>query len=259
MGSRSRPPSTNARERAGRLAQTCEELPQQFFALPGQHTPADFHPVQWRLPWHVPDTAARSGAGLVGSENDAANSRSDQRSRAHGARFQSDHQRAVFQPPGIPEFLHGFPDGEDLRVRGGVIVSFAPVHTPPEFPPVRAENHRSDGNVPGGSLRGDIQGSAHQRFRPRIPGDLRQPAAHGRLNLTARLNLTGHLSPVARLSLATRTRRALHPHRLELQLHAHQVRQLVGESQLVRHTQNLLRPVQVIVVEDDGHYLLAGA
>ena len=108
---------------------------------------------------------------------------------------------------------------------GGIIVGFAPVHTPPQLAAVRAENHSSDGNVPGGGLRGDIQGATHQRFRARIPGNLRQPAVH--------------------------------PHRLELQLHAHQVRQLVGEAQLVRHAQNLFRPVQLIVVEDDGHYLLA--
>lgn len=180
---------------------------------------------------------------------------------------------------------------------GGIIVSFAPVHAPPEFSPVRTENHSSDGNVPGGSLRGDVQGAAHQRFRSRIPAGLRQPAAHARLSLsitayaspaarawqpTAQLSCITHfspaplatqLSPIAQLSCVThfsraararlntspaaRARRALHPHRLELQLHAHQVRQLVGETQLVRHAQNLLRPVQVIVVEDDGHYLLA--
>lgn len=164
---------------------------------------------------------------------------------------------------------------------GGIIVSFAPVHAPPEFPPVRAENHSSDGNVPGGSLRSDVQDAAHQRFRSCIPAGLRQPAAHARLSLSitayaspaplatqlspiAQLSCVTHFSPIAHLSWlggaprpAARARRALHPHRLKLQLHAHQVRQLVGESQLVRHAQNLLRPVQVIVVEDDGHYLLA--
>lgn len=284
-----------------RLTQAGEELPQQFFALPGQHASADLRPVQRRLPRHVPDAATRPGPGLVGSEDDAANSRPDQRPRTHGAGFQGDHQRAVFQPPGVPELPHSFPDGEDLRVCGGIIVSFAPVHAPPEFSPVRAENHSSDGNVPGGSLRSDVQDAAHQRFRSCIPAGLRQSAAHARLSLsitayaspaarawqptaqlaaqlspaplTAQLSLTArawqptaqlscvtHFSPIAHLSwLGTtpRARRALHPHRLELQLHAHHVRQLVGESQLVCHAQNLLRPVQVIVVEDDGHYLLA--
>lgn len=183
---------------------------------------------------------------------------------------------------------------------GGIIVGFAPVNAPPEFPPVRAENHSSDGNVPGGSLRSDVQDAAHQRFRSCIPAGLRQSAAHARLSLSitayaspaarawqptaqlscithfspaplatqlspiAHLSCVTHFSPIAHLSWlggaprpAARARRALHPHRLELQLHAHQVRQLVGETQLVRHAQNLLRPVQVIVVEDDGHYLLA--
>lgn len=221
--------------------------------------------MQRRFPRHVPDAATGAGAGLIGSEDDAANSRPDQRPRTHGAGFQSDHQRAVFQTPGVPELPHSFPDGEDLRVCGGIIVSFAPVHAPPEFSPVRTENHSSDGNVPGGSLRSDVQGAAHQRFRARIPSGLRQPAAHAHLSLSitayaspaplaAQLSLTARLS---RASPAARARRALHPHRLELQLHAHQVRQFVGETQFVRHAQNLLRPVQVIVVEDDGHYLLA--
>lgn len=163
---------------------------------------------------------------------------------------------------------------------GGIIVSFAPVHAPPEFSPVRTENHSSDGNVPGGSLRSYVQGATHQRFRSCIPAGLRQPAAHARLSLSitayaspaplatqlspiAHLSCVTHLSPIAHLSWlggaprpAARARRALHPHRLELQLHAHQIRQLVGEAQLVRHAQNLLRPIQVVVVEDDGHYLL---
>lgn len=181
---------------------------------------------------------------------------------------------------------------------GGIIVGFAPVYAPPQLLPIRAENHSSDGNVPGGSFRGDVQGPAHQRFRAHAPRRSWQSTTHARLSLSitayaspaarawqptaqlscvthfspapltayaspaarARLSITARLSPAARARLSTtapRARRALHPHRLELQLHAHQVRQLVGETQLVRHAQNLLRPVQVIVVEDDGHYLLA--
>ena len=150
-----------------------EEIPQQRGALLLPDAGNDFHPVVEPALAEDVEHGTR-GAGLLvpGTEHHPRNPCEDDRTRAHCARFQSHHQRAVLQPPAVvalaflgtvrPQPRGGLPDGDHLGMGRRVPQGLAFVSPGAQHGTVGPDHDGADRHVRGGQrIPGLRQGKAH--------------------------------------------------------------------------------------------------
>jgi len=107
-----------------RLALTSKEVLQDLRAMPRQNTSKnlDFMVHRWVVqPVH--DRVNRSGFGVVRAVNQPSNSRVNQGSRAHSARFNCNKQVTIHQAV-IAKGCPSFTECQNFRVRSWILIAY---------------------------------------------------------------------------------------------------------------------------------------
>src|SRR5579859_2224065 len=116
-----------------------EELAEQIAALGGEHAAEDLRlVVKPTVPEHIPERTDRAGFGILGAEDHPVEAGQGNRAGTHRARLKRHDKSEPGQPP-APGTHGGRADGNDLRVRGGVLVGFPAIAARSEYGTFRVD------------------------------------------------------------------------------------------------------------------------
>lgn len=144
-----------------------EECAQQVTAFLAPHPGGELDAViQPRLAHQVVQGSGGTSFGIHRADDDALQTGQNDRTGAHRARLERDGERAAGEVPATGD-ASSRAQGEDLRMRGGVLVGFPTVAGLSQKLPAGPEHDRADRHVSGVPVGGGarlLEGEAHHRL-----------------------------------------------------------------------------------------------